>query len=115
MPQNIKQHIKQQFEEVRRKRQERIAKAVGWEKKLLLGIAECKDIDWHIDLIKQTLQALATEMMEGVGIKDGKCCERCFITEELDIPVCANPIECLCHNKEIRKVFKAVVKKWGLV
>ena len=69
--------------------------------------------------ISQTLQALATEMMEGVGIKDGKycekCCERCFITEELDIPVCVNPIECLCHNKEIRKVFKAVAKKWGVV
>jgi len=60
MPQNIKQ----QFEEVRNKRRERIAKAVGWEKEMLLGVEECRDIDWHIDLMKQTLQVLYTEMME---------------------------------------------------
>ena len=110
MPQNIKQHIKQQFEEVRRKRQERIAKAVGWEKKLLLGIAECKDIDWHIDLIKQTLQALAKKMMEEIG-------------EDEEYPplneISRNTKATIIQGKnlaksEIRSAQQVVAKKYGL-
>jgi len=104
MPQNIKQ----QFEEVRRKRQERIANAVGWEKKMLLGVEECKDIDWHIDLMKQTLQALATEMME----------ENQKAKKVVPEKFCGELYEEDIHNNALSEVLsaqQAVAKKWGLV